>query len=87
MNKIVYLSHRYFLSEFEETHKWWKDTSIKNPEYTILIRKYYLDNFGIILVNMLDGEEYTIEAKIEDESKFALFMLKYPHHIEKIVYE
>jgi hypothetical protein len=40
----------------------------------------------VSLFNWFSGTR-CINAYVTDESKFALFMLQYPHHIENIAYE
>jgi hypothetical protein len=83
-NRVVYLDDTYFVVDFEETRKAWKDTSITDLEYEKMVTEYYNSNFGLMVIDWMESDA---RFKITNESKFALFMLQYPHHIEKIVYE
>lgn len=95
MNKIVYLEPTRFVIEFQDIldeyyrinkHPDFQIASSKMcSDYRIFIKEYYENNFGIGILNCWEMTEKTF--KIIDESKFNLFMLKYPDHIKKIVYE
>lgn len=95
MNKIVYIS-KYkigspfpdIVNKFQEISKFYDtvgDDSMGVQKYVKFVYLYYKDNFGIELMNWWLSKDKT--GRIMDESKFALFMLTYPDHIEKITYE
>jgi hypothetical protein len=94
MNKIIYLEQTRFVVEFQDIvnefhrikgHAIFEADSKLFSDYRIFIKKYYENNFGIELFDCWDVP--VKPCKISNESKFNLFMLKYPHHIKKIVYE
>lgn len=81
MNKIVSLiKYRIIRSDpcYNEYIK--KDNNTRSR-----IDDYLLELYGIDCVNHKDEWEYNY--KVVDDSKFALFLLKYPECIEKISYE
>jgi len=95
MNKIVYIS-KYkigspfpdIINKFQEISKFYDtagDNSIGVQKCIKFVYLYYMDNFGIELISWWLVKDK--KGRIIDESKFALFMLNYPDHIEKIVYE
>jgi hypothetical protein len=76
MNKIVILRgnlDRIYPNSYENLAKSFSlSKSVENTD-KILLKKY-----GLRCINYLD-------YNVMDESKFALFMLKYPDHIKEII--
>lgn len=77
MNKIVDVSYR--LCEYEE----FKINHISSVVFWSNFDKILLDSYGLEFTKDRDVSLY----KVVNESKFALFMLKYSDYIDKITYE
>jgi hypothetical protein len=85
MNKIVHLKFGNDLIEsFEETRIALRDPNVMYQKYREIVKVHFDHNFGILYTKW---QYIFMVAAITDESKFAMFMLKYPEYIEKIVYE
>jgi hypothetical protein len=89
MNKVVYLHTGRFVYSFPETHQASKNIIHGSQEeyrtYREFVVHYYWSNFGIDLFSW--WQTIHIKGRIIDDAKFALFMLNYPDHINKIAYE
>jgi hypothetical protein len=88
MNKVVYLVDKHFVYSFKETSAaFYKliPTDDSELKYRTCVKNYYESEWGIQLFDW--WRESTAQGYIIDDSKFAMFMLNHPDHIEKISYE
>lgn len=85
MNKSVHLKFgNDFIERFEKTRKALHDSKVSYQKYREIISVYFDHNFGILYKTW---DHINMAGVITDESKFNLFMLKYPEVIQKISYE
>lgn len=88
MTKVVYLVDEHFVFGFKETndafHKLLPVPALE-LKYIEHMENYYQNKWGIQLFDW--WREKTAQGYIVDDSKFAMFMLNHPDHIEKISYE
>jgi hypothetical protein len=77
MNKIVDVNYR--LCEYEEFNCY----DVSSVIYWNSFDGILLESYGLEFIKAYDVSLY----KVVDESKFALFMLKYSDYIDEITYE